>query len=61
MISALQCAGMICLLLFSMALFAWGYISCDFFGDRFRDNPVPYIAMVIGIIGIGLFMKILWF
>ena len=52
--------GLIVLLGFSLIMFTAGFHASDFFGDRLRDNPPAYAAMLIGVIGIVVFMILLW-
>ena len=52
--------GLIILLMFSIIILTAGVNASDFFGDRLRDNPAAYAAMIIGVIGIVVFMVLLW-
>lgn len=54
--------GIVCILclLLGIALVAIGFVSTDFFGDRFEENAAGYTFFVAGLLLILAYIAILW-
>lgn len=54
--------GIVCVLCFllGIALLAIGFVSTDFFGDKFEENTAGYTFFVAGLLLILAYIAILW-